>query len=114
MKIVLELARRYASHLAALMALEILGTGLLLLGPIPLQIAVDVVVEQKPLPSWLSPVLGGAGPGLLGALAALSLVIALLTQAEGLGSGQLSMFVGERLIFTLRTKLFASALRLSL
>jgi ATP-binding cassette subfamily B protein len=114
MNVVLGLARRFWMHLAALMVLEALGAGLLMLGPIPLQIAVDVVAQNRPLPGWLSPLLGGAGPGLLGALAALSVVLALLTQAQGLGSGQLSMLVGERLILTFRTKLFASALRLSL
>src|SRR5690349_10169256 len=98
MEIVLGLARRYSWQLAALMALEALGAGLLLLGPIPLQVAVDVVVQHKPLPAWLVPALGGRGPGLLRVLAVLGVVLAILTQAQALGAGRLSMLVGERLI----------------
>jgi ABC-type multidrug transport system fused ATPase/permease subunit len=112
MSIVLDLARRFWWRLGALMALESLGAVLALLAPIPLQIAVDTVVEKKPLPAWLAPALGGSD--LLVGLALFSVGVALLTQAQGVGSGILSTLVGQRLIATLRTRLFDAALRLSL
>jgi ATP-binding cassette, subfamily B, bacterial len=114
MKIVFDLSRRYWKSLAALMALEALGAGLSLLGPMPLRIAVDVAVQKRPLPGWLAPCLAGAGPGLLAALAALSVAVAVLSQAQGLCSRVLSALTGERMTLTLRTQLFAAALRLSL
>lgn len=114
MKTLLRLARQHAGQIVALMALEALGAALALLGPIPLQIAVDVVVQDKPLPGWLAPLLAAKGSGLLGALAVLAVLVALLSQAEAVSSGVLSTFTGERLILRLRTQLFASALRLPL
>lgn len=112
--IIATLARRFWRPLAAVMAIEVLGAGILLLRPVPLQVAVDVVVQQRPLPRWLVPVLGGAGPGLLAAVVALGVALTFVMEAQAVGSGLLSTLTGERLILTLRTRLFAAALRASL
>lgn len=111
MRLVAKLARRFWRPLLALMFLEALGAGLALLGPVPLQMAVDIVLEKKAPPAWLAP---WAGPGLTGFLAALSVAIAFAAQAQSVGSSLLSTGLGQRLILTLRTQLFAAALRLSL
>ena len=108
------MARRFSRQLAALMALEVLGAGLVLLGPVPLQVAVDTVVQRQAAPRWLGPLLGGAGPGILPRIVALGVVIAVLTRVQTAGCALLSTLVGERLILALRTRLFAAALRLSL
>jgi ATP-binding cassette, subfamily B, bacterial len=114
MKTISRLARQHAGQIVALMALEALGAALAVLGPIPIQIAVDVVVQGEPLPGWLAPLRAVDGSRLLGALAVLAVVVAFLSQAEAVGSGVLSTFTGERLILRLRTQLFSSALRLPL
>src|SRR5689334_13358825 len=80
--VILGMARRFVRPLAVLVALDVLGAGLSLLGPVPLQIAVDSVVHQERLPAWLSPVLGGGGRGILPGLVALSVAIALLTRVR--------------------------------
>jgi ATP-binding cassette subfamily B protein len=114
MSIVLTMARRFSRQLAALLVLEALGAGLSLLRPVPLQVAVDAVVHGEPLPRFLAPVLGGTGRGLLHAIVALGVVVALLTQAQAAGSGVLSALIGERMVLALRTRLFMAALRLSM
>ena len=115
MKIVLALARRFWRQLALLMLLEALGAGLALLSPVPLQVAVDTLLtHKKPLPSWLAFLPEGQGQDLLIGLASMSLLIAFLNQAQGVGSGLLSTGIGQRLILTLRGLLFEAALRLSL
>jgi ABC-type multidrug transport system fused ATPase/permease subunit len=114
MNIPFRLARTYSGQLTALLLLDAAGVGLALLKPIPLQVAVDVVVHGEPLPAWLSPVVGGAGSRLLIALAAIGVLLSLLAQTAGVGNNLLSARVGERLVLSLRARLFASALRLSL
>src|SRR4051794_34383642 len=69
MKTVSRLVRQHAGQIVALWPLEALAAALAVLGPIPLQIAVDVVVEDKPLPGWLAPLRAVEGSGLLGMLA---------------------------------------------
>src|SRR3954465_15806493 len=55
-------ARPYLPHLLGLLLVELLGTPLALLGPVPLKLAVDSVVHGRPLPpflqSWLGPAAG--------------------------------------------------------
>ena len=107
---VLRLARRFWPQLLLLLLLELLGSGLAVLAPIPLQTALDVLLQHRKAPAWLVPFSGSALP----ALCAASLLVTLLSQAQSLGSGLLSTGLGQRLIRDLRSRLFAAAQRLSL
>jgi ATP-binding cassette subfamily B protein len=108
--LILGLAVRQWQALLLLLTLELLGAGLAVLAPIPLQTALDVVLEQKPAPFWLAPFSDAA----LVWLCAGSLFVTLLVQGQSLASGVLSTTIGQRLIRTLRERLFAASLRLSL
>ncbi|WP_395142301.1 ABC transporter ATP-binding protein [Armatimonas sp.] len=107
---VLRLARRFWPQLLLLLLLELLGAGLAVLAPIPLQTALDVLLQKRAMPSWLEPFSGSALP----ALCAASLLVTLLAQGQGLASALLSTGLGQRLIRDLRARLFAAAQRLSL
>ncbi|WP_395094428.1 ABC transporter ATP-binding protein [Armatimonas sp.] len=107
---VLRLARRFWPQLLLLLLLELLGAGLAVLAPIPLQTALDVLLQKRAMPSWLVPFSGSALP----ALCAASLLVTLLAQGQGLASALLSTGLGQRLIRDLRARLFAAAQRLSL
>jgi ATP-binding cassette, subfamily B, bacterial len=109
--VLLALGRRFAPCLAALVTLEVVDAGLLLLEPVPLQVAVDTAVHGEPLPAWIPRALGG--PGLLPALAVLGALLAILTRARSAGSGLLATLAGERMVLALRRRLFAAALRLA-
>lgn len=107
---VLRLARRFWPSLLLLLGLELLGAGLAVLAPIPLQTAIDVLLQKHTAPAWLSPFLGRALP----ALCVGSLLLTLLAQGQGLASNLLSTGLGQRFIRDLRARLFDAALRLSL
>lgn len=101
---VLRLARRFWPQLLLLLFLELLGAGLAVLAPIPLQTALDVLLQKRAMPSWLVPFSGSALP----ALCAASLLVTLLAQGQGLASALLSTGLGQRLIRDLRARLFAA------
>jgi len=114
----LRQARLYWPHLAGIFCLEVLATPLSLLMPVPLMLAVDSVVGDKPLPKILSALLpAGAvatGAGRLGVIAALVIVFTALTQAQKLGTWLLQTWTGERLCLDFRAQLLRQAQRLSL
>ena len=107
---VLRLARALWKPLCLLLALELIGAGLSVLAPIPLQTAVDVLLEKKAAPAWLA----GFSGKILPTLCAASLLLTLLSQGQSLAEGVLSTTLGQRLIRSLRERLFAAALKLSL
>ncbi|MGC4042236.1 MAG: ABC transporter ATP-binding protein [Armatimonas sp.] len=107
---ILRIARRFWPSLVLLLALELLGAGLAVLAPIPLQTAIDVLLQKQTAPDWLVPFLGKALP----TLCAVSLLLTLLAQGQGLASSLLSTALGQRFIRDLRARLFEAALRLSL
>lgn len=107
---VLRLARRFWPQLLLLLFLELLGAGLAVLAPIPLQTALDVLLQKRAAPAWLAPFSRSALP----VLCAASLLVTLLAQGQGLASALLSTALGQRLIRDLRARLFAAAQRLSL
>jgi ATP-binding cassette, subfamily B, bacterial len=90
--------------------LEIVGAALAVLAPIPLQTAVDVLVQHEKMPRWLVPF----GSNALAFLCIGGLLLTALAQAQTVGSGLLSTLVGQRIILNLRTRLFTAALSLSL
>ncbi len=119
------LYRRLARHtrsswpsIAALFLVGLLATPLALLTPLPLKIAVDSVLGARPLPHFLDVLVPGAITGfpfvLLGFVAALTLLIALLSQAQALAGKYLTAVAGERLVLDFRTLIFRQLQRLSL
>lgn len=111
-------ARPYWLHMAGLFLVSLLATPLALLTPLPLKIAVESVVESRPLPRFLGalqpvPADGFAAPVLIFA-AGLLVAIALLTQLQQLATSTLRAYVGERMVVAFRSRLFRHAHRLSL
>jgi ATP-binding cassette, subfamily B, bacterial len=83
---------------------------LAVLAPIPLQTAVDVLIQGHRAPGWVA----AFGHHSLLILCVAGLVLTGLSQAQSVGSGLLSTHVGQRIILGLRTRLFSAALGLSL
>src|ERR1051325_2651220 len=114
----LLLARPFWPHLALLFLLTLLAAPLQLLVPLPLKIAVDSVLGSHPLRGVLARLVPAAlahsKSTLLLAAAGMMIAIALLTQLHALGTWWLQSWVGERLVFDFRARLFAQAQRLSL
>jgi ATP-binding cassette subfamily B protein len=114
---VLREAKKYLPHMGGVLLLQLLGTPLALLAPVPLKLAVDSVVHDRPLPRYLASWLPGfdAGPGgLLLWICALSLLIAFVTQLQSLSSTLLTTYASQRLLLDFRSRLFRHAERLSL
>ncbi len=108
--------RRYMPHLVGVLALELLSTPLSLLGPVPMQIAVDSIVHHKPVPRFATSFLGShpADQSLLLGVCLMSLAIVLLGQLRSLGSSVLSAYTGQRLSLDFRARLFRHAQAISL
>src|SRR5215211_1629906 len=95
-----------------------MSTPVTLLTPLPLKIVVDSVLGDKPLPSFLQPVLPGFITGSKGMIlilaVALVVIVALLAQLRGICSLILQTSTGEKLLMDFRAQLFRHAQRLSL
>ncbi|MFN3651150.1 MAG: ABC transporter ATP-binding protein [Armatimonadota bacterium] len=110
-------SRPYLPHLLVLLMVELLAAPLALLAPVPLKLAVDSVIHSRPLPapldSWWD---GAAGQPqqLLLWVCGLSLLIALVTQAQSLLGSVLTVSTSQRLLRDFRSRLFRHAERLSL
>jgi ATP-binding cassette subfamily B protein len=95
-----------------------MSTPVALLTPLPLKIVVDSVLGNKPLPSFLQPVLPGFITGsksmILVLAVALVMIVALLAQLRGICSLILETSTGEKLLMDFRAQLFRHAQRLSL
>lgn len=110
-------ARPSWRHLAGLFLVQLLATPIALLAPVPLQLAVDQVLGQLPLPGWLDAVVpaGWRGPDALLAVAAgIVVVAALFAQLQDMGAWVYRTWLGERLVLALRGRLFLHLQRLSL
>src|SRR5262249_13822951 len=111
-------ARRFWLHIAALLALGLLGTPVTLLGPLPLKLVVDSVLGPHELPAWLAWLLPAGTERsdvmVIAAVAALALLLALAKQVLDLGSTLLRSYTGEQLVLAFRAKLFRHLQRLSL
>jgi ATP-binding cassette subfamily B protein len=105
-------------HLTGLLLIDLLGSLLVLLTPLPLKIAIDSVLGSHPLPgflSWTLPSAMSSSSTALLIVAAASLVaIAALTQLQALASSLLRTFTGEKLTLDFRNRLFRHVQRLSL
>ena len=107
------LYRRLARHtrsswpsIAALFVVGLLATPVALLTPLPLKIAVDSILGSRPLPRSLDTLVPAAvarAPSrLLVFAAALTMLIALLSQLQGLASKYFTAAAGERLVLDFR------------
>jgi ATP-binding cassette subfamily B protein len=86
---VLREARPYWTHIGVIFLLSLLATPIALLLPVPLKIAVDNVVGDKPLPGWLDALMPDALQGTNGVLvfAVLLLVsVELVSQLQSLST----------------------------
>src|SRR5262249_24926401 len=95
----LRQARPYRKHLAGLLLLDLVGSQLVLLTPLPLKIAIDCVLDSHPLPSFMAQVVptGLAAPTpLLILMAGLLVAVALLNHLQGLASTLLRTYTGEK------------------
>jgi ATP-binding cassette subfamily B protein len=115
---VLEQARPYRLHVAALLVLGFLAAPLALLAVVPLKIAVDSVLGPHPLPSPLAAILPEGTPPssaiALAAIAGLLVLVAILTQLLNFVAVLLRSYTGEKLVLDFRARLFRHAQRLSL
>ena len=114
----MQQARPFWPHIFGIFLLGLLATPLMLLGPVPLKIAVDSVVGSDPVPGFLDPLLPGWPTGsnirLLAMAAALQVLVVLATQLHDLASYMLRARAGEGLILDFRSFLFRHVQRLSL
>src|SRR4029453_7697206 len=105
-------------RLLGLLFLELAAVPIMLLGPVPLKIAVDSVLGSHPLSqpvqAVLPPVIVDSKLGILLLPAVLQVVIVCLNQLQAATAYVLQVATGERLTLAFRARLFAHAQRLSL
>jgi ATP-binding cassette, subfamily B, bacterial len=115
---VLGEARPFWPHIGGLFVVSAIGSGLTLLVPVPLKIAVDSVLGSSPVPGFFASVLPAgftaSDSGLLLTTAVLFLAIAVLIQMVEVSVLMLSTYTGERLVLGFRSRLFRHVQRLSL
>jgi ATP-binding cassette subfamily B protein len=111
-------SRPFWLHIGGLFLLSALGSGLTLLLPVPLKIAVDSVLGSHPVPGFLDTLLPSSftasDSSLLLATAVLFLAITFLVQMQEVALLVLSTYTGQKLLIGFRGKLFRHVQRLSL
>src|SRR5438093_2952875 len=111
-------ARPYGLHLSGVFLLSLLSSPFALLSPLPLKIAVDSVLDDRPLPwlleTWLPHGLTQSPAGLLALAVALLVGVAVLTQFRDFANALLTAYTGEKLLRGFRAQLFRHVQRLSL
>ena len=111
-------ARSSWRHVTCLFLVGLLASPLALLTPLPLKIAVDSVLDARPLPAFLQRVVPAAVAGsatkLLVLVAGLAVLIALLSQLQDLVSKYLTAAAGERMVRDFRARIFGHLQRVSL
>ena len=115
---VLSEARPFWWQIAVIFVLSLLATPLALLGPVPIKIAVDSVLGDKPLPGFVESVvpdsLQSSTTGLLVFAAALVVAVSLANHLRALTTNLLKTYTSERLTLRFRARLFHHAQRLSM
>lgn len=110
--------RPYTGQTVVIFLVDLLGTPLLLLAPVPLKIAVDSVLGGKPLPprldALLPPGVTHTDLGLLLTVAVMQVLVVVLAQLQQMSSYVLRVRTGETMTLALRERLFLHAQRLSL
>ena len=114
----LEQARPYWGHLAGIFTIDLLATPLALLTPLPLMLAVDSVIGSEPLPWFIALMtpdfVTDSKGAVLGLIALLVILFALLNQVQKLGGWLLQTYTGEKLALAFRARLLRHAQHLSL
>lgn len=115
---VLREARPYWRHIFGIWLISLLSTPLALLLPLPLTIAVDSVLGDKPLPGFLDAILPSSIEGSTNALLIFTVVllvsVELASQLQSMSKTLLRTYTAERLTLRFRGLLFRQAQRLSL
>ena len=110
--------RAYRPHLVMTFLLAFLATPLALIAPLPLKIAVDSIIGNRPIPAVIERTLNLVGdsslPARLVFVSLLLVAITLLIYLQGLWSWLAQTWLGEKLVLDLRSALFRHAQRLSL
>jgi len=103
-------------HLSAIALLSLLSLPLTLLYPLPIKIAIDTVLGNQPLPPFVAAILPAAHGGAVALSFAIGLMlaIALIVNLQGLASGWLQTYVGEKLVWDFRARLLNHVQRLPL
>ena len=113
----LKQARPYWLKLASIFGLRLLATPLALLVPVPLMVAVDSVIGNDSLPSFLQLTMPGFVSGsrenILALVVMLVVIIAILSQLRAVAGALLETYVGQRLVMEFRSRLLNHAQRLS-
>jgi ATP-binding cassette, subfamily B, bacterial len=103
-----KVAQPCRTHLLCIFLLALASVPLALL--FPLQIAIDSVIGQHPLPDWLSAILpasvASTRNGRLGIAAAMLILTTLLSNLQTVGAWILQTFTGEKLVLDFRNLLF--------
>src|SRR5436305_10214213 len=98
-----ELARPSYPHLAGILLLGMVSVPLSMLMPLPLKIAVDSVIGNRPLPSMIQRFVPAGSTGTnLAVVVILLLGLAVVSNVQTLASWLLQTYTGERLVFELR------------
>lgn len=104
-------------HLLGIAGLSLISTPLALLAPLPLKIAVDSVLSERPLPALFTrffiPYVGVRTSGLIAAVGFM-LLLAAVSNLQGLAAWFLQTKTGEKLVWDFRAKLLAHVQRLSI
>lgn len=111
---VLGESRQCAGALLLIAGLSLLSLPFTLLYPVPLKLAVDNVLGDKPLPGLFAALMPHRAAGALFVAIALLLGIAALVNLQGLASWWLQTYIGERLVWNFRARLLNHVQRLPL
>jgi len=115
---VLREARPYWRHIFGIWLISLFATPLALLLPLPLTIAVDSVLGDKPLPGFLDAILPSSiqesTNALLIFVVVLLIAVELASQLQSMSKSLMRTYTAERLTLHFRAQLFRHAQRLSL
>jgi ATP-binding cassette, subfamily B, bacterial len=115
---VLREARPLWGHITGIWLISLLATPLALLLPLALQVAVDSVLGDEPLPGILQSVVPNSiqesKDALLVFVVVLLVLVELGSQLQSMSQSLLKTYTSERLTLRFRSKLFRQAQRLSL
>ncbi len=120
LSILKRLVREYRSYwpsMLAILLLSFLSVPFALLSPLPMKIAVDSYLGSEPLPEFLVslfPNMQNTKIYVLIFAIVFGLVLTLLSQVLGIGSGLLSTYTSQKMVLDLRTRLFPHVQGLSL
>ena len=115
---VMQQARPHWGRIGAIFVLDLMGSPLGLLTPLPLKIAVDNAINGRPLPGFvrhaLPAALGDSRSTALLIAAVLLIFIGILGQLQNLAGSLLRAYTTEKLVLDFRALIFRHMQRMSL